>query len=52
MLHAEVVEVLVLEAVIRFVGEWAAADGDVVEQSAGPAVGSVHWTQKSPTFRQ
>lgn len=52
MLHAEVVEVLVFEAVVGFVGEWAAADGDVIEQSAGATVWSVYGTQESPTFRQ
>lgn len=52
MLHAEVVEVFVFEAVVGLVGERTAADGNVVEQSARPAVWSVNWAQKSPTFRQ
>lgn len=52
MLYAEVVEVFVFEGVVGFVGEWAAADGDVVEQSARPTVWSVHRAQESPTLRQ
>jgi hypothetical protein len=52
VLDAEFLKVVVFEGVVGFVSEGAAADGDVVQQAAGPTVGCVHRAEEAPTLRQ
>lgn len=49
---AEVMNILMNQGIVRLVGEWAATDCDVIEESTRATVGRMNGAKEAPTFRQ